>query len=89
MLRSLVDAGGSASLVTADADGKTAADIARRNGNVAAHVLLKEQQLLQRERQRGSCPTAERPRPNDHRQQHPPQRWVGRRLQQRKGTGQA
>lgn len=51
------------------------------------HVLLREQQQLARDRQRGSVPTVERPRPNnDHRhQQHPPQRWVGRRLQQRKG----
>lgn len=51
------------------------------------HVLLREQQLA-RDRQRGSVPTVERPRPhNDHRhQQHPPQRWVGRRLQQRKGS---
>ena len=82
-----MDVGGAASLLAPDADGKTAADIASRNGNVAAHVLLKEQQLLQRTRQQGVTPTAERPRPNDHRQQHPPQRWVGRRLGQRKGGG--
>lgn len=51
------------------------------------HVLLREQQQLASARQRGSVPTVERPRPNnDHRhQQHPPQRWVGRRLQQRQG----
>lgn len=88
LLRSLVDAGGKESLLTADADGKTAAEIARRTGNAPAmHVLLKEQQLLARERQRSTVPTKEGPRPNDHRQQHPPQRWVGRRLQQRKGSG--
>lgn len=88
LLRSLVDAGGKESLLTADVDGKTAAEIARRTGNAPAmHVLLKEQQLLARERQRGTVPTKDGPRPNDHRQQHPPQRWVGRRLQQRKGSG--
>jgi hypothetical protein len=89
LLRSLVDAGGASALLTADCEGKTAAEIARRNGNGSAmHVLLREQQQLARDKQRGSVPTVERPRPNnDHRhQQHPPQRWVGRRLQQRKGS---
>lgn len=82
LLRSLVDAGGKDSLLTADCDGKTAAEIARRNGNAAMHVLMKEQQLLQRERQRSTTASRESPRPNEHRQQR--SAWVGRRLQQRK-----
>ncbi len=38
LLRSLVDAGGAAALLTADCEGKTAAEIARRNGNGARSV---------------------------------------------------
>lgn len=85
LLRSLVDAGGKESLSVADCDGKTAAEIARRNGNAAMHVLMKEQQLLQRERQRSTTASRESPRPNEHRQQR--SAWVGRRLSQRKAPG--
>lgn len=90
LLRALVDAGGAASLLTADCDGKTAAEVAKRNGNGSAmRVLTDAGSVLRREqqRQRATVPTAERPRANDHRQQHQAQRWVGRRLQQRKGAG--
>lgn len=94
LLRSLVDAGGTAPLLAADADGRLPADIAKRNNNGSALRVLADAGVvhaaaLRREqaRQRGTQPTAERPRQNDHRQQHPPQRWVGRRLQQRKGSG--
>ncbi|KAL4425708.1 hypothetical protein ABPG75_009724 [Micractinium tetrahymenae] len=94
ILRSLVNAGGTAPLLAADADGRLPADIAKRNNNGSALRVLADAGVvhaaaLRREhaRQRGTQPTAERPRQNDHRQQHPPQRWVGRRLQQRKGSG--
>lgn len=93
LLRSLVDAGGAASLLAADADGRLPLDIAKRNNNGSALRVLADAggalAAMRREqaRQRSTMPTAERPRNNDHRQQHPPQRWVGRRLQQRKGAG--
>lgn len=88
LLRSLVDAGGSAALLAADADGRLPADIAKRNQNGSALRLLGPGALAREQaRQRGMLPTAERPRANDHRQQNPQQRWVGRRLQQRKGSG--
>jgi hypothetical protein len=86
LLRALVNAGGADSLLHADADGRTAAEVARsmRNGS-ALRVLGDASSAARREaqRQRGTVPTAERPRPNDRQQ---PQRWVGRRLQQRKGA---
>ena len=62
LLRSLVTAGGAASLATADCEGITAAEIARRHGNggamrvlaVASGVARREQQ-----RHRGTVPTAQ------------------------------
>ncbi len=94
LLRSLLDVGGTAPLLAVDADGRLPADIAKRNNNGSALRVLADAGVvhaatLRRDqaRQRGTQPTAERPRQNDHRQQHSPQRWVGRRLQQRKGGG--
>ncbi|EFN57472.1 hypothetical protein CHLNCDRAFT_142986 [Chlorella variabilis] len=87
LLRALVDAGGAASLLRADANGKTAADYARSMHNGSAMRVLSDASNIARreqQRQRATVPTAERPRAHEHHQQHP-QRWVGRRLQQRKG----
>lgn len=87
LLRSLVDAGGGAELCAiADCDGKTAAEVAARNGNGQAWRLLAEAGSARAEaaRQRGTLPTAERPRGGDAGRQHGRERWVGRRLQQRK-----
>jgi hypothetical protein len=93
LLRSLVDAGGAASLASADCEGTTAAEIARRHGNGGAmRVLADASGVARREqqRQRGTVPTAQRARVNEHRQQQQgPPRWVGRRLQQRKVSGPA
>lgn len=46
LLRSLVDAGGAAALLTADCEGKTAAEIARRNGNGAPRLAACPGMLL-------------------------------------------
>ncbi|PSC75657.1 serine threonine-phosphatase 6 regulatory ankyrin repeat subunit A [Micractinium conductrix] len=91
LLRCLVDAGGAASLFAADAEGKVPADIAQRNGNGCALRLLADAGSAEKRhlaaRQRATQPTAERSRAGDHTHRHPRAPWVGRRLQQRKGTG--
>ena len=87
LLQLLVEAGGAASLAAADCEGKTAAEVARRHGNGQAWRLLTDPLRMERERQWGTHPTAERPRAGEGRAGG--QRWVGRRLQQRKAGGAA
>jgi Ankyrin repeats (3 copies)/Ankyrin repeats (many copies) len=91
LVQLLIEAGGSASLSVADCDGRTAADVARRNGNSGAWRLLTGTMSVRsrnHQLQRATTPTVEK----KARQQlasataHTSgnNRWVGRRLQQRK-----
>ncbi|KAL4859919.1 Cortactin-binding protein 2 [Chlorella vulgaris] len=68
LLSALVDAGGADSLLRADQNGRTAAEIACRMRNVSANFLCHASREAQR--QRSTVPPADRPRPNEHRQQH-------------------
>ena len=93
LLHALLAAAGAPSVAAADCDGKTAAEVARRNGNGQAWRLLSDAQLAasarheQQRLHRGTKPTVERPRPPDQqRQAHGQPGWVGRRLQQRKAA---
>lgn len=89
LVQMLVEAGGNFSLSVEDSDGRTPADVARRNGNSGAWKLLTGGGSA-RNRQhmhRATKPTVEKPR-NVPVTQQGGARWVGRRLQQRK-SGQS
>jgi ankyrin repeat protein len=90
LVQLLIEAGGSASLAVADCDGRTAADVARRNGNAGAWKLLTGTMSSARSRthqlQRATTPTVEKKaRQQLTAAQHTgSNRWVGRRLGQRR-----
>eukprot|EP00887_Chlorella_sp_A99_P000937 scaffold5.g937.t1 len=92
LLHALVAAGGADPVAAPDAEGKTAAEIARRNGNGHAWRLLSgahaaSSRFGAQRLHRGTKPTVERPRPADaQRGAQGGQGWVGRRLQQRKAA---
>ena len=90
LVQMLVEAGGSESLAVEDSDGRTPADVARRNGNSGAWRYLSTGGLSARNRQhmqRATTPSFEKPRHAPLAQQVGA-RWVGRRLQQRKSGQQ-
>jgi hypothetical protein len=87
LVQLLIEAGGSASLSVADCDGRTAADVARRNGNSSAWRLLTGTMSARSKiLQRATTPTVEKKVRQQPAAQHSGNRWVGRRLQQRKAT---
>jgi hypothetical protein len=85
LLSVLLAAGGRDSLSLADVDGRTAADVARRNGNAGAWRLLtgKACACVAAARQKGTTPTVEKGTKQVY-ERPAGQRWVGRRLQQRR-----
>jgi len=87
LVQLLIEAGGSASLSVADCDGRTAADVARRNGNSGAWKLLTgtmSARSRNNQLQRATTPTLEKKARHQPSAQQSGNRWVGRRLQQRK-----
>lgn len=87
LVQLLIEAGGSASVSVADCDGRTAADVARRNGNSGAWRLLTGTMSARNRNhqlQRATTPTVEKKARQQPTAQQSGKRWVGRRLQQRK-----
>jgi ankyrin repeat protein len=87
LVQLLIEAGGSAALSVADCDGRTAADVARRNGNSSAWRLLTGTMSARSRNiqlQRATTPTVEKKARHQPTAQQNGNRWVGRRLQQRK-----